>query len=193
MAENSELETKAEAKPFDRDRYWSGVFTGVFLGCFIITALLVFAVRLRGLTVAIDPDRLAGVAQVRVAAEAKRSLPQVLEGIKQELPEKIDANLSGLDDLNISIGKTQVKLPDEAISAMKSEFNRIIEEAVINTLNNYNTAPYEEKLGKNTYELFDNMLRQEVIGKTYLLQASQWFSLPVKIVGSSKRTPAPNS
>ncbi|TCL55851.1 hypothetical protein EDC14_105315 [Hydrogenispora ethanolica] len=184
MSENSELETKARL--FDKDRYWSGVFTGVFIGCFIITALLVFAVRIRGLTVALDPEKLAGAAQVRVAAEAKRSLPQVLEGIKQELPAQINANLSGLDELNISIGKTQVKLPEEAVSAIKTEFNRIIEEAVINTLNHYDTRPYEAKLGKNTYEMFDTMLRQEVIGKTYVLRAAQWFSLPIKIVGSSK-------
>ncbi len=185
MSETQELELK---KVFDKDRYWNGVFTGVFIGCFLISILLLFYVRVRGLTVAIDPERIAGLAQLKIQAEAKRSIPQVLQGIKQELPGKISSNLTELDNLQISIGKTQVKLPNEAVNAIRSEFNRIMEEAIINTLNDYNTTQYEAKIGQNAYEMVRNTLRQEVIGKTYIVKTSQWFTLPVKIVGTSKNS-----
>ncbi len=180
---DEELEVKTG---FDRDRYWNGVFTGVFIGCFFISALLLLAVRFQGLKVSIDPDRLARMVQDRVQTEARKSLPQVLEGIKKELPGQISGNLTELDGLQITIGKTPVALPEEAVAAIKGEFNRIIEEGVINTLNGYDTKIYEEKLGQNTYELIQTILREEVIGKTYVVKASEWLTVPVKIVGSSK-------
>jgi hypothetical protein len=84
-----EIETK---KLSDTDRYWSGVFTGVFIGCFFISMLILFVVRFQGLRIAINPDKLASLVQDKIQAEARRSMPQVLEGIKQELPKEINSN-----------------------------------------------------------------------------------------------------
>ena len=180
---SEELEAK---KLGDTDRYWNGVFTGVFIGSFFISLLILFVVRFQGLQIAINPDKLAALVQDKVQMEARKSMPQILEEIKHELPKEIDKNFTSLDDLNISIGQTQVKLPPEAINAIKSEFNRIIESAVINTINGYSTTQYEKRIGESAYQMMNNILRQEVIGKTYLIKASEWLSVPVKIVGTSK-------
>lgn len=177
----------AQAKtPIDKDRYWSGVFTGVFLGCFIISVTIFMVVRVQGLKVAINPQKIAQLMQVKIQSEVKREIPRVLEELEKDLPREITDNLEGLDDLTIGFGKSQVSLPTEMVDAIKGEFNRVIEVAIINTFNNYNTAEYEERIGKNAYEMIETMLRQDIIGKTYLIKTNEWFSVPIKIVGTSK-------
>ena len=171
----------------DKDRYWSGVFTGVFLGCFIISLSILMVIRMQGLKVAINPQQIARLVQAKVQAEAKRDIPQILEQLKKELPVEVSENLQGLEDFTIGIGKSQVNLPPEVIGAIKGEFNRVIEEAIINTINNYNTAEYEERLGRNAYEMVEALLQQDIIGKTYLIKTNDWLTVPVKIVGTSRQ------
>lgn len=170
----------------DKDRYWNGVFTGVFLGCFIISVTILVVVRVQGLKVAINPHTIAQLVQEKIQSEVKREIPKVLEQLEKELPLEITENLEGLEGLTIGIGKSQVGLPVELVTAIKGEFNRVIEEAIINTFNNYNTLEYEERIGKNAYEMIETMLQQDIIGKTYLIKTNEWFSVPIKIVGSSR-------
>jgi hypothetical protein len=176
-------QTKAS---FEKDRYWSGVFTGVFLGCFIVSVTILLVVRVQGLKVAINPQKIAQLVQMKVQSEAKRDIPQILEQLKKELPLEITENLQGLEDFKIGIGKNQVSLPEELIIAIRDEFNRVIEEAIINTFNNYNTAEYEERIGRNAYEMVENLLQRDIIGKTYIIKTNDWLSVPVKIVGTSR-------
>ncbi len=170
----------------DKDRYWSGVFTGVFLGCFVISVTILLVVRLQGLKVAINPQKIAQLMQAKIQSEVKREIPKVLEQLEKELPVEITENLESLEDLTIGIGKSQVSLPVELVTAIRGEFNRVIEEAIINTFNNYNTSEYEERIGKNAYEMIETMLQQDIIGKTYLIKTNDWFSVPIKIVGTSR-------
>jgi len=177
-----------DRNPTDRnpkDRYWSGVFCGVFLGCFFSALLILVFIRLQGLKVAINPNQLAKMVQIKVQAEAKDDIPMLLEGFKQELPTEIDQHLDGLDDLTIGFGKSRIKLPENVLAAIKDEFNRIIEAGIINTLNDYNTTVYQERVGKNAYNLVSNMLNQDIIGKTYLIKTTRWLSVPVKIIATS--------
>jgi len=67
----------AQAKTsFDKDRYWSGVFTGVFLGCFIIFVTIFLVVRVQGLKVAINPQKIAQLMQAKIQSEVKREIPK---------------------------------------------------------------------------------------------------------------------
>jgi len=170
----------------DKDRYWNGVFTGVFLGCFIISVVILLVIRVQGLKVAINPQKIAQLVQEKVQSEAKRDIPRILEKLKNELPVEIGKNLQGIDDLKIWIGKSQVSLSDEFAIAIKAEFNRVIEEAIINTFNSYDTTEYEERIGRNAYEMTETFLQQDIIGKTYLIKTNDWLSVPVKIVGTSR-------
>jgi hypothetical protein len=172
-------------KRFDKDHYWSGVFCGVFLGCFFTALLILVIIRLQGLKVAINPNQLAKMVQVKVQEEAKNDIPLLLQGFKNELPGEINQHLDGLSDLTIGFGQSQVKLPEEVLFSIKGEFNRIIEEGIINTLNHYDTSQYQQRVGKSAYDLVSNMLNQEIIGRTYLIKTTQWFSVPVKIVATS--------
>jgi hypothetical protein len=172
-------------KHFDHDRYWNGVFCGVFLGCFFTALLILIIIRVQGLKVAINPEQLAKMVQIKVQEEAKNDVPLLLQGFKSELPGEINQHLDGLDDLTIGFGKSQVKLPDDVLFSIKSEFNRIIEEGIINTLNQYDTTQYQQRVGKNAYDLVSNMLNQEIIGRTYLIKTTKWFTVPVKIVATS--------
>jgi hypothetical protein len=171
---------------FDKNSYWNGVFTGVFIGSFFICITALFFIKIQGLQVAINPEQLAKLVQVKVQSEVRRDIPQILEDIKNELPQEIPNHLEELDGLTIGFGNSQIKLPPEVITTIKTEFNRIFEAAIMNTLNNYNTLTYEERIGMNAYEMVDSVLKQEIIGKTYIIKSSQWFSVPVKIVGSTK-------
>lgn len=172
------------SKHFDKDRYWSGVFCGVFLGCFFTALLILVTIRVQGLKVAINPNQLAQMVQIKVQEEAKNDIPLLLQGFKSELPGEINQHLNGLDDLTIGFGKSQVKLPEDVLFSIKGEFNRIIEEGIINTLNHYDTSQYQKRVGKNAYDLVSNMLNQEIIGRTYLIKTTEWFSVPVKIVAT---------
>lgn len=175
----------SRVKKSTKDHYWNGVFTGVFLGCFIISLMLLVFIRVQGFKVAINPEYLAKMVQMKVQAEARQDIPQLLEGFKDELPTEIGNHLDGLENLTIGFGSSQVKLPEEMLAAIKTEFNRILEATVLNTLNHYDTTRYQERIGENVYRLIKDMLHQEIIGKTYVIKASQWFSVPVRIVGSS--------
>ncbi len=177
---------KTTNKRFDKNHYWSGVFCGVFLGCFFTSLLILVIIRVQGLKVGVNPDQLARMVQVKVQNEAKNDIPILLEGFKHELPAEINKHMVGLSDLTIGFGKSQVKLPEDMLVSIKDEFNRIIEEGIINTLNNYDTSQYQERVGKNAYDLVSNLLRQEIIGRTYLLKTNQWFSVPLKIVSTSE-------
>ena len=170
---------------FDKDRYWNGVFTGVFIGSFFLSLLLLIFIRVQGFKLAINPEQLARLVQAKVESQARQDIPQLFQGFKQELPGEVDKHLGGLDDLTIGFGQSQVKLPDEVLATIKFEFNRIIEESIANTLNDYDTSKYQERIGKSAYELVNQMLMRELIGKTYLIKTSQWFSVPVKIVISN--------
>jgi hypothetical protein len=176
---------KSSNKHFDKDRYWSGVFCGVFLGCFFTVLLLLVMLRVQGLKVGINPDQLAKMVQIKVQAAAKNDIPLLLEGFKRDLPDEINKHLYWLDDLTIGFGKSQVKLPENMLLSIKDEFNRIIEEGIINTLNNYDTTQYQERVGKNAYNLVSDLLNQEIIGRTYLIKTTRWFSVPLKIVSTS--------
>lgn len=171
-----------------KDRYWSGVFTGVFLGCFMLSAAIVGTVRFQGVKVAINPETMSKLVQEKVRIEVRKSIPQLLEGFKKELPAEVHNHLSELDGLKIGFGQSEVKLPEEILGAIKSEFNRIIETAIINTLNNYNTMQYEERMAQSAYEMVDHILRQDIIGKTYLIKSMDWFTVPIKIVSSSSQS-----
>jgi hypothetical protein len=178
--------TKSTKKSFDKDRYWNGVFCGVFLGCFFTVLLLLVMLRVQGLKVGINPDQLAKMVQIKVQTAAKNDIPLLLEGFKRDLPDEINKHLDGLEDLTIGFGKSQVKLPENMLLSIKDEFNRIIEEGIINTLNNYDTTQYQERVGKNAYNLVSDLLNQEIIGRTYLIKTTRWFSVPLKIVSTSK-------
>lgn len=181
----SYLPKQSSSKHFDKDHYWNGVFSGVFLGCFFTALLILITIRVQGLKVAINPNQLAKMVQIKVQEEAKNDIPLLLEGIKKELPGEINQHMMGLDDLTIGFGKSQVKLPEDVLVSIKGEFNRIIEEGIINTLNHYDTTQYQTRVGKNAYELVSDMLNQEIIGRTYLIKTTEWFSVPVKIVATS--------
>lgn len=176
---------RQSSKHFDKDHYWNGVFCGVFLGCFFTALLILITIRVQGLKVAINPNQLAKMVQIKVQEEAKNDIPLLLEGFKKELPMEISQHMMGLDDLTIGFGKSQVKLPEDVLYSIKSEFNRIIEEGIINTLNHYDTTQYQTRVGKNAYDLVSDMLNQEIIGRTYLIKTTEWFSVPVKIVATN--------
>lgn len=169
-----------------KDRYWSGVFTGVFMGCFFFTMIILFLIEARGLQVAINPEQLAGVIRDKVRTEAKREMTGWSEGLKKELPTEISKHLNGLENFTISFGASQVKLPEEIITSIKGEFNRIIEEAIFNTLNDAHSQSYEEQASQNAYQLVAKILKQDIIGKTYLFKTTPWFSVPVKFIGTSE-------
>lgn len=171
------------------DRYWNGIFTGIFLGTFFISMIVIVFIRVQGLKVAVNPVQLANIVRAKVQIEAGQDIPKLLEGLKNELPGRIAGHLNGLADLKISFGRSEVILPPEINDSIKMEFNRIIEEAIFNTLNDYDTREYQERIGKNAYEMVLNLFNQEIIGKTYLVKTSHWFTIPVKIVSSAKKNP----
>jgi hypothetical protein len=138
------------------------------------------------LKVGINPDQLAKIVQIKVQTAAKSDIPLLLEGFKRDLPDEINKHLNGLDDLTIGFGKSQVKLPENMLLSIKDEFNRIIEEGIINTLNNYDMTQYQERVGKNAYDLVSDLLNREIIGRTYLIKTTRWFSVPLKIVSTSE-------
>lgn len=175
-----------QTKPNIKERYWSGVFTGVFLGCFILSVAILVTIRVQGLQVAINPDLLAKMVEERVRMEARQELPQLIEGFKTDIPAEVDAHLDDLNNLKIGFGQSEVKLPDEMLTVIKLEFTRIIESAVRNTLNDYDTSKYEERLAKDAYDMVHQMIRRDIIGKTYLIKSAEWFTIPVRIVGTSK-------
>jgi len=177
-----------QAKSNLKERYWNGVFTGVFLGCFVLSVAILVTVRLQGLQVAINPELLAKMVEDRVRTELRRELPQLIEGFKREIPEEVDNHLDHLNHLKIRFGQSEVKLPDEVLAAIKLEFNRIIESAVRNTLNDYDTSKYEDRLAKDAYEIVHQIIRRDIIGKTYLIKSAEWLTIPVRIVGTSKES-----
>ncbi|HOP75702.1 MAG TPA: hypothetical protein PLC07_11750 [Bacillota bacterium] len=177
-----------QAKSNLKERYWNGVFTGVFLGCFVLSVAILVTVRLQGLQVAINPELLAKMVEDRVRTELRRELPQLIEGFKREIPEEVDNHLDHLNHLKIRFGQSEVKLPDEVLAAIKLEFNRIIESAVRNTLNDYDTSKHEDRLAKDAYEMVHQIIRRDIIGKTYLIKSAEWLTIPVRIVGTSKES-----
>lgn len=174
--------------PISKDRYWNGVFTGVFIGCFILSVFILVFVRLQGLRVVINPSQLALMVKNKVQTEARKDIPQLLEDFKHDLPQEIGNHFDEIDQLKIGFGNSEIKLPTEISSSIKLEFNRVVESAIINTLNSYDTGKYEAKIAANAYEMVDKMLRQEIIGKTYLIQSFNWLTVPVKIVSTSKES-----
>jgi hypothetical protein len=167
----------------NKSPYWNGVMIGAFLGCFFMSITLFFFVQCQGLQFAINSEQLAQLVKAKVQTQAQQDIPQILEKIKQDLPGELPNHLEELDNLTIGIGNNQVKLPPELIAALKDEFNRVFEAALINTLNNYSTMASEKLIGKNTYEMVKGIIKRE-IGKTYRINYSEWFSVPVKIVES---------
>ena len=177
--------SRQASKRLEKDRYWSGIFTGIFIGCFFVSALFIAVIRFQGLQVTVNPEKLASLIQAKVKLEVKKDLPQVLESFKKELPQEIGNHLDGLEDLKIGFGNSQVKLPQEVIIAIRTELNRIIETAIMNTLNDYNISKYEDKISENVHDLILSLVKQDIIGKTYLIQTTKWFVVPIKIVGTS--------
>ncbi len=176
---------KPTLKAGRKEPYWNGVFCGVFLGCFFMSIALFLLIQYQGLQFAISSEQLAQMVRTQIQNQAKQDIPEFLEKIKTELPNELPNHLEELDNLTIGIGNNQVKLPPELLSALKGEFTRVFEAALINTLNNYNLMASEELVGKNTYELIRKAVKREIIGKTYHINYSKWFSVPVKIVESS--------
>ncbi|HBE77402.1 MAG TPA: hypothetical protein DDW65_06410 [Firmicutes bacterium] len=169
-----------------KDPYWRGLRTGVFIGCFFGCLAIMLLIGFQGIRIGINPEQLALLVQTRVKSEAGQEIPRILEEIKSDLPRQLPDHLTVLDQLTIGFGNSQVKLPAELVSTMKTELNRIFETILINTLNNYNTTAYQDLVAKNAYEMVRNTLKQEIIGKKYSVKFSPWFSIPITVVSSSK-------
>lgn len=170
----------------ETDRYWRGLMTGVFYGCFFVTLIVFYLVRIHGLQVAIDPKALASIAQDRVQAAASQDFPAFFDEVKNDLPDEISRHMDNLGDISLGFGSNRVQLPPEVISSLKKELNSILEVAVNNTLNRYNTAKYQKRLASHTYALVYSMLNRDIIGKTFFVKTSTWLRFPIKIVGSSR-------
>lgn len=170
----------------EKDRYWRGLLTGVFIGCFFVAFIIVYLVRIQGLQVTIDPKELASIAQNKVQAAASQDFPALMEEVKNDLPGEISRHMGDLSEISIGLGANKFQLPPEIRVALKKELDSIIEVAINNTINRYDTATYQKKIGSHTYALVYSMLHQDIIGKTFLLRTSSWLSFPVKIVGSSR-------
>lgn len=173
------------SKTVRKDPYWSGVFCGAFWGCFFMSIALFLFLQYQGLQFAVSPEQLALMVKAQIQNQAKQEIPKMLERIKQELPTELPNHLEELDNLTIGIGASQVKLPPELLTTIKYEFTRVFEAALMNTLNNYDLMASEKSVEKNTYDLIRNAVRREIIGKTYRINYSKWFTVPVKIVEST--------
>jgi hypothetical protein len=181
------VKSSSQKVRINKDPYWKGVLSGVFLSCFFISIAISLFIKYQGLQFAINPKQLAKLVQAEVQIEAGKDIPQILERIKRDLPNELPNHLNQLEELTIGLGNSQIRLPPELLAAIESEFNRIFETAIINTVNSYNTLAYEELIGEKVYKTVERTIRQELIGKTYFIRYSQWFSVPVKIVASNTK------
>ncbi|HOJ77150.1 MAG TPA: hypothetical protein PLZ08_03860 [Bacillota bacterium] len=168
------------------ERFWKGLIFGLLLGAFGVILIMYVLIRFQGFTIAVNPEMLANIVAEKVRNEIKSDIPQLVEEVKKELPQEIGKHLEDFDSLKISFGNSSVQLPIEISKALKTELNSIIETAVISTLNDYDFSDYEVKIAKDTFNIVDNLLRKDIIGKTYRIRPAKWLEFPVKIVESSK-------
>lgn len=168
------------------DHCWTGILIGLFSGCFLTTVLTMFFLWFYGLKVSINPERIADLVRTRVQDKAKVSICQIVEGFKNELSLEIIKNLDN-QPLSLGVGNNQLQVPIEVTNTNKEDLNRIIEDGVYNVINGYNTSRYEARLGWEAYQSVENILKQRLIGRKYLVSITDWFSVPVKIVNESEQ------
>ena len=92
-----------------KEPFWNGVFTGAFIVGFLMSLAIIFFIKFQGFQVAINPEQLAKLVQIKVQSELRSEIPQIFEDIKKNLPNEISNHLEELDGLTIGFGNSQVK------------------------------------------------------------------------------------
>ena len=166
-------------------RYWRGVFTGIFSVIFLVTAAGYYVLNGRGLSIFIDREKLASAVRAKVRARADQEIPLVVAKIVRDATAQLLAGSEG-PRLTVQIGQRRMELPVETMAFLRDQFRGAAEESLQATLAKFDPGPYANELAEEAYRMVQQVLAEEVYGKTFRFYANRWLSVPVTVQGGAQ-------
>ncbi|HHV61538.1 MAG TPA: hypothetical protein GXX51_02715 [Firmicutes bacterium] len=164
----------------DKRSFLFGIGIGA-LAVLVIVAGLGYTVLSKGVSLAIDSQKLAASIRTQVEEAARAELPVVAEGLKKSVPAQIAKNPIRLGDSSIRISNIQISLPSASLRQLENELNRLAEKSVLATLDTMNFSQLADSFGAITHDIVRETLRSELAGKTVNVVASKWMAVPVVV------------
>ncbi|NPV52261.1 MAG: hypothetical protein HPY71_01910 [Firmicutes bacterium] len=164
----------------DKRSFLFGIGVGA-LAVLVIIAGLGYTVLSRGVSLAIDSQRIAALVRTQVEEAARAELPIIAEDLKKSVPAQIGKSPIKLGDSSIRISNIQISLPSASLRQLENELNRLAERSALATIDTMNFSQLAESVGAITHDVVRETLRSELAGKTVNVVASKWMAVPVVV------------
>ncbi len=164
-----------------KDRFWLGLYLGVFCTLLLTTALVYTFLSAGGFRIALDPNQPAFLVRDQIKAEAFSILSLCLEKLKVELPVAIRRTFQDPEWRFIITEEGAVSLPLEISEAAKDQLLKLAEQTVVGFLKEIDLTPYVEELGQTALFEVREAFHREVMGKTYHYQINPFLAVPITV------------
>lgn len=166
---------------FDRSSYWSGFISAVILLLFVFgSVLLLFSVR--GVTVYISSEDLAGMVRDRVVTQARQDLPGIIANAKAEIPKIVEEEMRDqLTSDRMEIAGFVFRVPDELMNQLRKNMQDNVERATGEILSGIDTTTVAEQFGESIYQMVRQTLHGELDGSSFHIKVFERFPLRVRV------------
>lgn len=164
-----------------RNSFFLGLASG-FCSALLLFFLVAYIMVEQGITVEFNAEELARTVSQQVEAQAKLQLPQFIDQAKSELPKAMaEQATEEFARTNIQFFNVSIKLPPEALEAIRKQLEINFKSSLDYTLNGTNLDGVAQEVGKTSYQLTKDSLEKQFNGKTFMVRTYRWVNIPVTV------------
>lgn len=174
--------TYGERPEEGKNRFWVGLYLGVFCTLFLTTALVFTFLSTKGFRITLNPNQPALLVRDQIKREAFSTLSLCLEKVKVELPVALRQAFQDPAWRFIPAEEGAVSLPLEISEAAKDQLQKLAEQTVLGFFKGIDLTPYVEELGQAALYEVKEAFHREVAGKTYQYKINPFLAVPVTVL-----------
>ncbi|MGE5527646.1 MAG: hypothetical protein ACM3X6_00690 [Patescibacteria group bacterium] len=165
-------------------RFWGGLLAGVFAVLFLMTAAGYYILNGRGFSIFIDQERLAAAVRAKVQARVSQELPIILGRMADDAAAGLAAAGGEAPRLSVQIGERHLELPGETARFLEKELHSAARASIRTVLAGFDPGPYANELAEEAYRMVQQVLAEEIYGRTFHFRANRWLTVPVTVHGN---------
>ncbi len=161
--------------------YLAGFASALFLFVLILGGAA-FLLASHGITITVDSGKIAQMVREQVVSEAKKALPQLIDGARQEIPGIVEAQMrEQIVSDRMEIAGFVFRVPEELLGQLRQSMQKNVEMAATEILTGIDTSLVAEELGEDVYLLVRQTLTKELHGSIFRVLAYGRIPLQIRL------------